>query len=203
MKTIFELCCIEICDYANRYPRRDAYMDSVGFYSTLEKAEKAILKEMESNYQANFGYIIKEKLLDAHCTDPLTIRNYRPDGSFLSFTDSPDHTEGKFAGRRSEDILFRRGDIVEYLVPENNKARLGIILSTPRTLGEPLNPNPHGDYVGDNYFPFALDANDDCYYVATFDRGKRFKDFISVPFIFPPQKKVSMALRRKLQEYLK
>jgi len=163
-KTIFKVIEIEYCADEQQYPEFDVYCSTIGFFSSLEKAEKKMNEQKHTNSckpeYKYFGFLIEEYALDNPWTLPTeSRRSYLPDGSLLaenllSETPGDDFSNfEEFLGRPADKIRFKTGDLVEVL--HHNSARLEIVGKEP--------PSP--EWVRDlNQRGCKLDSSDDAYY---------------------------------------
>lgn len=152
MKTIFELKRIEL--KSPRYPSRKTDDWEIGFYTSLQRAEKdmlAVVAEEKKNreeaikdgdydfsYDDTLGFCIREIRLDKAYWNQMTIRTYTKDGMLNDeWTDEVEDDSGKdkpFCGRPKEKIRFKVGDIVE--VWQWGRAELCIICYLPPSTQE-------------------------------------------------------------------
>ena len=141
MKTIFELTRISTNSKA-RYPIRKTQTDQLGLFSTLEKAQKQMLKDVKTcqkyeqkrlkdiaedeeyrKDEKRFGhdivlaYSITEHQLDVglHGDDTQSVRTYTANGKPNDESLLDYQCERHFKGRPPEQIRFQPGDIVEVI----------------------------------------------------------------------------------------
>ena len=198
MKTIFELELIST--HGTRYPVRKRLHDlSLGTYTTLEKAEKAMQRvvkswDMESD---TFCYIITERKLNPKPNeeDVVGVRTYLPDGSW--YEENMADRDGVFRGRPDERIRFKIGDIAEVLY--GDVVELAIIGNTPPSLefAEQLRKRRQENEVTDGFF---MDKFDDSYTI--YDTRPGGHTHVESQFVFPTRKPVSEKLVQKLKEQL-
>ena len=198
MKTIFELELIST--HGTRYPVRKRLHDSsLGAYTTLEKAEKAMQRvvkswDMESD---TFCYIITERKLNPKPDkeDVVGVRTYLPDGSW--YEENMADRDGVFRGRPDERIRFKIGDIAEVLY--GDVVELAIIGNTPPSLefAEQMRKRRLGNGVTDEFF---MDKFDDSYTI--YDTHPGGHTHVESQFVFPTRKPVSEKLVQKLKEQM-
>lgn len=198
MKTIFELELIST--HGTRYPvRKRLYNLSLGAYTTLEKAEKAMQRvvkswDMESD---TFCYIITERKLNPKPNeeDVVGVRTYLPDGSW--YEENMADRDGVFRGRPDERIRFKIGDIAEVLY--GDVVELAIIGNTPPSLefAEQMRKRRLGNGVTDEFF---MDKFDDSYTI--YDTHPGGHTHVESQFVFPTRKPVSEKLVQKLKEQM-
>ena len=133
MKTIFEIELIST--HGTRYPvRKRLYNLSLGAYTTLEKAEKAMMRVVKNwdTDEDNYRFIITERKLNPKPDkeDVVGVRTYLPDGSW--YEENMVGQDGVFRGRPNERIRFKIGDVVEVLYGKT--AELAIVGNTPPSL---------------------------------------------------------------------
>ena len=141
MKTIFELTRISTNSKA-RYPIRKTQTDQLGLFSTLEKAQKQMLKDVKTcqkyeqkrlkdiaedeeyrKDEKRFGhdivlaYSITEHQLDVglHGDDTQSVRTYTANGKPNDESLLDYQCERHFKGRTPEQVRFQPGDIVEVI----------------------------------------------------------------------------------------
>ena len=155
MTSIFRLEEIRSYDSEEHW-YRDAGIMILGHYSSLKKAEEAILKNNAETYDATdiFAYMVKEIAVDGDVGDVrwLSVRSYDTNGNLIDQCLQNYNLVNLFKGRQPETIRFHVGDIVEVL--EGHYLFAAII--------EALPPTP------EDHFP-VLDAEDDCYLVLPLD----------------------------------
>ena len=155
MKSIFRLEEIRIYDSEEHW-YRDASIDIIGHYSSLEKARDAILKNNQETWDAEeiMAYMVKEIAVDGELRNVrwLSVRTYDSHGNLIDECPQDYNLCNQFEGRNPDTIRFHVGDVVEVL--EGHHLFTAIIAALPLT---PV----------DN-FP-VLDAEDDCYLVLPLD----------------------------------
>ncbi|NDW12024.1 hypothetical protein D0T50_03870 [Bacteroides sp. 214] len=205
-KTIFKLIAIEYCiDDNPQYPEFDVHRSTMGYFSSLEKAETQMnsQKHVESRNPTYkyFGFLIEEYRLDNTWILPTeSRRSYLPDGSLLmenllSETPNGDYGFEEFLGHPADKVPIKIGDLVEVL--NYNTVRLEIVGNLPpspewvRDLHERNSKNGHR---------ISLESSDDCYY--TLDESGEH-NHPEVTNVFPARFEVSKELRGKLfgEEY--
>ena len=198
MKTIFELELIST--HGTRYPVRKRLYDlSLGAYTTLEKAEKAMQKVVKSwgMESDTFCYIIIERKLNPKPQeeDMVGVRTYLPDGSW--YEENMTDRDGVFRGRPDERIRFKIGDIAEVLY--GDVVELAIIGNTPPSLefAEQMRKRRLGNGVTDEFF---MDKFDDSYTI--YDTHPGGHTHVESQFVFPTRKPVSEKLVQKLKEQM-
>lgn len=152
MKTVFELKRIEL--KSPRYPSRKTDDWEIGFYTSLQQAEKdmqAVVAEEKKDreeaikdgdydfsYDDTLGFCIREIRLDKAYWNLMTIRTYTKDGMLNDeWADDVEDDSGEaklFYGRPAEKIRFKVGDIVE--VWQGGRAELCIICYLPPSTQE-------------------------------------------------------------------
>ena len=198
MKTIFEIELIST--HGTRYPVRKRLYDlSLGAYTTLEKAEKAMQKVVKSwgMESDTFCYIITERKLNPKPNeeDVVGVRTYLPDGSW--YEENMADRDGVFRGRPKERIRFKIGDVVEVLY--GGAVELAIIGNTPPSLefAEQMRKRRLGNGVTDEFF---MDKFDDSYTI--YDTHPGGHTHVESQFVFPTRKPVSEKLVQKLKEQM-
>lgn len=140
MKTIFELTKITTNSKA-RYPIRKTKTDELGLFTTLEKAQKQIFRDVKESREyeqerlkeiaegmyledeKRFGhdivlaYSIKEHQLDGdlYWENIQTVRTYTADGKPNDENLLDRQCKGHYKGRTPDQIRFQPGDIVEVI----------------------------------------------------------------------------------------
>lgn len=171
---VFELRQIRI--EGRRYPRRRISFQRVGFFDTKEHGEEAMREFLETekkNYAVRgldyhddcLGYFLFELLV--HNKPSSFYWNERPCKCY-SFTADGELNDcvaldefGWYRGRKTEDIRFKVGDIVE--VVDGGVAELAIIGGLPMTKEYYLRLEEDEEECG------FLDESDDCYLVYPVD----------------------------------
>ena len=198
MKTIFEIELIST--HGTRYPvRKRLYNLSLGAYTTLEKAEKAMMRVVKNwdTDEDNYCFIITERKLNPKPDkeDVVGVRTYLPDGSW--YEENMADRDGVFRGRPDERIRFKIGDVVEVLY--GDVVELAIIGNTPPSLefAEQMRKRRLGNGVTDEFF---MDKFDDSYTI--YDTHPGGHTHVESQFVFPTRKPVSEKLVQKLKEQL-
>ena len=198
MKTIFEIELIST--HGTRYPvRKRLYNLSLGAYTTLEKAEKAMMRVVKNwdTDEDNYCFIITERKLNPKPDkeDVVGVRTYLPDGSW--YEENMVGQDGVFRGRPNVRIRFKIGDVVEVLYGKT--VELAIIGNTPPSLEftEQMRKRRLGNGVTDEFF---MDKFDDSYTI--YDTHPGGHTHVESQFVFPTRKPVSEKLVQKLKEQL-
>ena len=198
MKTIFEIELIST--HGTRYPvRKRLYNLSLGAYTTLEKAEKAMMRVVKNwdTDEDNYCFIITERKLNPKPDkeDVVGVRTYLPDGSW--YEENMVGRDGVFRGRPKERIRFKIGDVVEVLYGKT--VELAIVGNTPPSLelAEQMRKRRLGNGVTDEFF---MDKFDDSYTI--YDTCPGGHTHVESQFVFPTRKRVSEKLVQKLKEQL-
>jgi hypothetical protein len=195
-KSIFELINLEYStDKRPKYPEFDVCRVSVGYFSSLEKAEQQLHETKVQKYKF-FGFLIKEYPLDVRSFHYSCIskRSYLPDGSLLdeSIVSEIVKASGgleEFFGRPTNKVHFKIGDLVEVL--NGDTVTLEIVGNLPRSPDEV-------QYLKGKIFPdspFHLDFIDDYYYVFNQYGRHSYPEPVT---LFPVRFKVREQLRKKL-----
>ncbi|MCL2074647.1 MAG: hypothetical protein FWH18_12045 [Marinilabiliaceae bacterium] len=194
--SIFKLIEIKYEDDKPKYPEFKISFETLGYFSSVLSAEKAIrkkIKRYKSSY--TFGYLIKEHVLDLlEGTSTKSERSYLSDGSFwdetnMSQLDIDNKGWTNFEGRSEDKIRFKPGDIVEMVSEYHKDISLGIVHCTPPTIEEAKHR------TDDHYYVTPHDAtwgNDGCthYHLVPVD-------------LFPPRFRINQKLRKKLEKVYK
>ena len=198
MKTIFEIELIST--HGTRYPvRKRLYNLSLGAYTTLEKAEKAMMRVVKNwdTDEDNYCFIITERKLNPKPDkeDMVGVRTYLPDGSW--YEENMVGRDGVFRGRPKERIRFKIGDVVEVLYGKTVK--LAIVGNTPPSLefAEQMRQRRLEKGMTDGFF---MDKFDDSYTI--YDTHPGGHTHVESQFVFPTRKPVSEKLVQKLKEQL-
>lgn len=198
MKTIFEIELIST--HGTRYPvRKRLYNLSLGAYTTLEKAEKAMMRVVKNwdTDEDNYCFIITERKLNPKPDkeDVVGVRTYLPDGSW--YEENMVGQDGVFRGRPNERIRFKIGDVVEVLYGKT--VELAIVGNTPPSLefAEQMRKRRLGNGVTDEFF---MDKFDDSYTI--YDTHPGGHTHVESQFVFPTRKPVSKKLVQKLKEQM-
>ena len=198
MKTIYEIELIST--HGTRYPvRKRLYNLSLGAYTTLEKAEKAMMRVVKNwdTDEDNYCFIITERKLNPKPDkeDVVGVRTYLPDGSW--YEENMVGQDGVFRGRPNERIRFKIGDVVEVLYGKT--VELAIVGNTPPSLefAEQMRKRRLGNGVTDEFF---MDKFDDSYTI--YDTHPGGHTHVESQFVFPTRKPVSEKLVQKLKEQM-
>lgn len=198
MKTIFEIELIST--HGTRYPvRKRLYNLSLGAYTTLEKAEKAMMRVVKNwdTDEDNYCFIITERKLNPKPDkeDVVGVRTYLPDGSW--YEENMVGQDGVFRGRPNERIRFKIGDVVEVLYGKT--VELAIVGNTPPSLefAEQMRQRRLEKGMTDGFF---MDKFDDSYTI--YDTRPGGHTHFESQFVFPTRKPVSEKLVQKLKEQL-
>ena len=198
MKTIFEIELIST--HGTRYPvRKRLYNLSLGAYTTLEKAEKAMMRVVKNwdTDEDNYCFIITERKLNPKPDkeDVVGVRTYLPDGSW--YEENMVGQDGVFRGRPNERIRFKIGDVVEVLYGKT--VELAIVGNTPPSLefAEQMRQRRLEKGMTDGFF---MDKFDDSYTI--YDTRPGGHTHVESQFVFPTRKPVSEKLVQKLKEQM-
>ena len=198
MKTIFEIELIST--HGTRYPvRKRLYNLSLGAYTTLEKAEKAMMRVVKNwdTDEGNYCFIITERKLNPKPDkeDVVGVRTYLPDGSW--YEENMVGQDGVFRGRPNERIRFKIGDVVEVLYGKT--VELAIVGNTPPSLefAEQMRQRRLEKGMTDGFF---MDKFDDSYTI--YDTRPGGHTHVESQFVFPTRKPVSEKLFQKLKEQM-
>ena len=214
--------------YANktyaRYPCFKVEHRTVGYFHTLEDAERRINKLVARNIagardEEYYGFVVREIPFDWEIVSDYysqRTRTYLEDGSFfgetkvsnLGYKDSNGDLE-PFKGRDEEECRFREGDLVEVLHPD--KVTLEVVLSLPpsTTRVKQIRHNLfreagalYPDLKDEQLQPdmgWTLDYSDDSYVTLDGDEGYMVNHSHPTTIqLFPVRRKVSDRLRDKL-----
>lgn len=200
METVFHLQGVSV--WGKRFPVKKTSRWSLGYFSTLAKAEKEIRDYVVNSQHDGDGYtssdycfIITEWEIDNDDGQNIISRQtYLKDGSFYdrNYVDR----DKVFRGRPKDKIRFKHGDIVE--VMDNGYLRLAIVDSEPTSvervnyLHERAIKKGHLK-EGEDLF---MDISDDQYMVYDLTGGGH--SHIESQFVFPHFKHVSKHLRERL-----
>lgn len=204
--------------YANkayaRYPRFKVERYGVGYFHTLEDAEKRIAELVAKDKKHTvtcgysceyYGFMIMEIPFDWELINcdyyAQRTRTYLEDGSFLCETKVSnlgyEKTSGElepFKGRAEEECPFKVGDLVEVFHGED--VTLEIVCSLPAS---PAKVEQMYNNVLAQRRCWSIDYSDDCYVTLNGDEG--YMENHSHPFtiqLFPARRKVSAKLRERL-----
>ena len=172
---------------------------SLGAYTTLEKAEKAMMRVVKNwdTDEDNYCFIITERKLNPKPDkeDVVGVRTYLPDGSW--YEENMVGRDGVFRGRPNERIRFKIGDVVEVLYGKT--VELAIVGNTPPSLefAEQMRKRRLGNGVTDEFF---MDKFDDSYTI--YDTHPGGHTHVESLFVFPTRKPVSEKLVQKLKEQM-
>ena len=172
---------------------------SLGAYTTLEKAEKAMIRVVKNwdTDEDNYCFIITERKLNPKPDkeDMVGVRTYLPDGSW--YEENMVGRDGVFRGRPKERIRFKIGDVVEVLYGKT--VELAIVGNTPPSLefAEQMRQRRLEKGVTDEFF---MDKFDDSYTI--YDTHPGGHTHVESQFVFPTRKPVSEKLVQKLKEQL-
>ena len=142
--SVFELRQIRIESHS--YPRRRISLKRVGFYDTKEHGEEAMLeyialerrnysKREERDYHDDcLGYFLDEVMVHDSFSSfydgrPYKCYSFTADGALNDCVALDEF--GRYRGRKTEDIRFKVGDIVE--VVDGDIAELAIVGGLPMT----------------------------------------------------------------------
>ena len=194
MDTIFKLIELEYRDDSSQYPSFDVFRNTIGYFSSLDKAGQEMKNFVKEDKRPLFGFLKEEYALDkSSLWWAKSRRNYLPDGEILDenlLSEMPEDGM-EFFGRQEAKLRFHRGDIVEVL--REDRVTLQIVISTPfspekvREMRE-CNKNPQLDFSDDSYC--TLDISGDNYSQP------------NVVDVFPARFPVNEDLRRQFREVL-
>lgn len=210
---VFELQSINL--RGKRYPRREVYVDCVGLFWTKEEAEEAMRARIneEKAWCAEYGspgdyyddvlcHYIREVRV-CHKLTPFRDcalnrwYSYTADGVLNDYIDVDEN--GKFHGRKEEDIHFHEGDIVEII--GFNDAELAIVYGTPPTCEWVQERHQWAEQHHPDW-PFMLDDTDDSYTVLYLGEGDTH-DHPNCVCVFKPTHRVAAGTKARLQAKLK
>ena len=206
---------------------------TLGYFSSLEKAEEAMWKEIryhqerkaeDEDYDLHtHSYSILEYVLDKkYSNETYTHRSYLPNGKLEEFCpasqDVDDSTDinHTFRGRKPEEIRFAEGDIVEVL---RGKVYAGIVMSQPLTVAEVEERDKKSRERNPNSCGWYSDASEDHYHVLVcknrenivIDPEEKQLEYLSnlwdfesqSVYVFPPTIPVPEELRENLKNAAK
>ena len=194
-------------------------LTDIGYFETLDEAEKRIRQIAREGRQRIYGFVVKEKPLGHVISgvDDLSVRRYLKDGTLWQVCDTSGVTycdgkrvdlgETRFYGRDPSTIHFKEGDIVE--IAGNDFVELGIVWRLPATKEQMKDVwEQYREVYGAAISTEHPDVLDDCYVIATYNpmkvRGfKRRMDFPAVVNVLPPSlpvpENIADALRERLE----
>lgn len=171
------------------YPRYKTRDLQIGVATSLERAVDII----KANVRDGFGlshvhhFTVREVLSDEtyYWWEYETIRIYDRNGDLIdhSLTRYRKDNCGRFYGRKSEDIRFNLGEIVE--VFDRGEISLAFIVSLPPSVEKAARRN--------------LDSTDDCYVVLT-QEDYRYHDHVDSVRLFKPQHKMHPGIEARLRK---
>lgn len=212
---IYELLQIRI--EGHRYPIRRISLQRVGCFDTAEHAKDAMYKavnhwkkqyklwDREKGYYADcLGYYIFE--VPVYNKNPSFYGDERPEKCY-SFTADGELNDcvatdelGWYHGRKTEDIRFKVGDIVE--VVDGGFAELAIVAGLPRT-AEWYRFMEEDEEEGEHLSHF-VDESDDCYlvYPLSGEEGTHYHPVCYKVFrpTRPVPKNIVAQLRKKMKK---
>ena len=202
----------QICFESRRYPRRRIRLQRVGFFQTKEGAEEAMhayikhekecCEKWDENYYADcLGYYIDEVLVHNKYSE--FYENERPQRCF-SYTADGELNDcaaldefGWFKGRKTKDIRFKEGDIVEFVGFDYSELA---IVSAPPPSKEIYNQiAKRAKKIKKSFF---MDESDDCYMVYTLGEGDTHEHCLCYN-VFRPTRPVPEKIAEKLKSKLK
>jgi hypothetical protein len=209
-KTVFEL---EACYFQKRYNAKterdlplaypfDLRNLRIGFFSSLDRAEAAVKKCVKyrkmCNMETLYCFFVIEYRIDemVWINDMVTIRSYLPDGKpeescLTSAVCGDDGSLEEFAGRKPDEVRFKKGDLVE--VVEGRNCFLGIVAGTPLTEDEAREFKQRSKLgATPNYL-------DDLYCVLDFDGKYTSHCHPLCTHVFQPRLRIPKTLERGLQ----
>lgn len=200
LRTVYQLEGVSV--WGTRFPVKKTSRWSMGFYSTLAKAEKHkdeyVKYDMadEDSVSDVYCYIITEWEIDCdNGLDKISIRTYLKDGKLYerNYVDR----DKVFRGRPKDKIRFKHGDIVE--VYDHDELLLAIVDGEPDSiervdyLRKRAVENGHLKDGEDLW----MDYSDDQYMV--YDLTGNGHSHIESQFVFPHNKPVSKKTRERLE----
>ena len=175
-ETVFEIEVVEVL-HPRRYPKYKVSSRTIGFSSSLNRAELLIRDAIVSNKWRRediYSFIIYERPIDFEfChNEYMSCWVYDCDGKLTNKRTFPTFwSEGKFDGRTEEEIKFKWGDLVEWC--DGQTVSLAFVLASPHLkeyytkkseeLGSPHYSNDSDDtylVIDDSYCVY--DDNDPC-----------------------------------------
>lgn len=203
----------QICFESHRYPRRRIRLRRVGLFQTKEGAKEAMLAYIKQEkdhydkwggdyYTDCLGYYINEVLVHNRYSDfyegerPQRRYSYTADGKLNDCTALDEF--GRYKGRKTKDIRFKKGDIVEFISFDHSE--LGIVSAPPpsKEVYKRLEKRAKELYPNN---PFFMDESDDCFLIYTLGEGDTHQHIVCYK-VFHPSKPVPNQIARKLQEKL-
>lgn len=213
MNTIFEL--VHIYLKSNRFPHRKTRRNTLGYFSSLEKAEEFMLHNVKNNREKeDYGFFITEIFLNPCLGVSDTPKHYYSYNANGELNDEQVLGDEKgellpFYYRPKEKIRFKKGDIVEEVC--GDEVVLGIVAWLPTDEEEferkkirwqrLREENSLYDIVIQN--GTTMDSTDDCYGIFWLGKGDTHSHVMAVD-LFPPSRPVpgifQQRLRKKLAE---
>ena len=196
--SVFELRQIRIESHS--YPRRRISLKRVGFYDTKEHGEEAMLeyialerrnysKREERDYHDDcLGYFLDEVMVHDSFSSfyderPYKCYSFTADGALNDCVALDEF--GRYRGRKTEDIRFKVGDIVE--VVDGDIAELAIVGGLPMT--QEYYRRLEEDEEECEHPSLFLDESDDCYLVYPVG-GEEGAHYHPLRYkVFPPEEK--------------
>lgn len=225
MKTVYSLHRIEV-KKNQRYPKRQLDWRFIGYFSSLEKVEKAVREDVaqekrEERWQereakkegeryvksnSTFGYQAERVCLDMGIYEySISWHIYTREGilyeeCFICDENDPEE-DVPFYGRPEEKIRFKVGDIVE-VVCGHDFSELGIVVATPYTPERYKELEERCIRSGRSCLNrVLLDFADDCYLTYSLGAGDTH-DHPLACHVLEPTMKVSEKLKHKLRAKL-
>lgn len=185
---------------SGRCPTRKTITFQYGYFTTLEGAEKNI--PYTGYTKEVLFYIITEIQLDCGDIDWFEIfqvRTYNSEGHLIDVTKATEEPGWKWIwnGRNKEQILHQIGDVVEVFSYFEQKIRLGIVATLPKTTEEVSK-------IYEKEYGYRLTIDEDVYGIVFLDGRYQTARSYSVfaPFRTVPNR-LGKELRKKLEEYNK
>lgn len=204
----------QICLESHRYPKRRIRLQRVGLFQTKEGAEEALYayirhekeccKQWDEDYYADcLGYYLDEVLV--HNKYSKFYEDERS-GRCYSYTADGELNDcavldelGWYKGRKTKDIRFKEGDIVEIIGFDCSE--LAIVSAPPPSedVYKRLKKRAKEEYPNISYF---MDESDDCYLVYTLGEGDTHEHVLCFN-VFRPTRTVPTKIATRLKEKLK
>lgn len=178
-----------------RYPHYRVRMWKLGTASSLEQAERMMRIHIAgTNPDFLHSLMINEVPLDRPCTMHTSLSSYLYDRDGTRIDERTYSTiredDGVYPGRTSEQIRFRKGDIVETL--EGNEVTLGFVVELPASAGKAarINESRNG---------WHLDDTDDSYTILFGSDFTHHKHIDSLR-VFAPRLRVHPSTEKRLRK---
>lgn len=201
METVFHLQGVSV--WGKRFPVKKTNLWSLGYFSTLAKAEKEI-RDYVGNSQhdgddytsSDYCFIITEWEIDNDDGQNIISRQtYLKDGSFYdrNYVDR----DKVFRGRPEDKIRFKHGDIVD--VYDNEQLLLSIVDAVPPSVKRVNFLRERAVKKGrlKEGEDLWMDYSDDTFMVYDLTGGGH--SHVESVFVFPHKKPISKYMRRQLE----